>query len=117
MNKNDFSDNIKKWIHLDNQLKEINEQAKHLREQKNELEKEITNYTSSNNLSNPMIQIPGGRLKITNKRTAEPLTFKYLEASLNSIIKNENQVASILDHIREKREIKTVPEIKRFFNN
>jgi uncharacterized coiled-coil DUF342 family protein len=117
MNKTELSDNIKKWVHLDNQLKEINEQVKQLREQKNELEKEITNYTSSNNLSNSIIQIPGGRLKITNKRTPEPLTFKYLETSLGSIIKNEDQVVAIVNHIREKREIKTVPEIKRFFNN
>ena len=117
MNSNNFENQIKQWINLDNKLKEMNEQTKQLREQKNELEKKITNYASSNNLSNSIIQIPGGKLKITNKRISEPLTFKYLENSLGSIIKNENQVVTIVNHIREKRETKNIPEIKRFFNN
>ena len=117
MNSVDFENQIKQWVQIDNKLKEFNEQTKHLREQKNELEKKITNYVSSNNLSNPMIQIPGGRLKITNKRIPEPLTFKYLETSLSGIIKNEKQVTTIVEHIRQKRETKTVAEIKRFFNN
>jgi seryl-tRNA synthetase len=117
MNSNNFENQIKQWVNIDNKLKELNNQTKQLREQKNELEKKITNYTSSNNLSNSIIQIPGGKLKITNKRISEPITFKYLENSLSNIIKNENQVVTIVNHIRENRETKNVAEIKRFFNN
>jgi dihydroorotase len=45
------------------------------------------------------------------------LTFKYLEKTLGEIIKNESQVKLIMEHIKQKREIKVVPEIKRFSAN
>ena len=108
---------VKKWVQLDNQLKQINEKTKELREKRNTLEKNITTYASSNNLSNSTIQISDGKLKFSNTKVPEPLTFKYLEKTLNEVIKNENQVKLIMEHIRQKREIKVVPEIKRFSNN
>jgi seryl-tRNA synthetase len=112
-----FENQIKQWVQLDNQLKELNERTKELREKRNTLEKNITTYATSNNLSNSTVQISDGKLKFTNTRVPEPLTFKYLEKTLSEVIKNENQVKLIMEHIRQKREIKLVPEIKRFSNN
>ena len=108
---------IQQWVQLDNQLKQINEKTKELREKRNSLEKNITSYTSTNNLSNATVQISDGKLKFVNTKVPEPLTFKYLEKTLGEVIKNENQVKIIMEHIRQKREIKVVPEIKRFSNN
>ena len=108
---------IQQWVQLDNQLKQISEKTKELREKRNSLERNITSYVSSNNLSNATIQIGDGKLKFAKTKVPEPLTFKYLEKTLSEVIKNENQVKIIMDHIREKREIKVVPEIKRFYNN
>jgi hypothetical protein len=112
-----FENEIKQWVQLDNQLKELNERTKVLREKRNTLEKNITTYAASNNLSNSTVQISDGRLKFTNTKVPEPLTFKYLEKTLGEVIKNENQVKLIMEHIKQKREIKLVPEIKRFSNN
>jgi hypothetical protein len=112
-----FETQIKQWVQLDNQLKELNERSKDLREKRNTLEKNITGYANSNNLSNSTVQISDGRLKFTNTRVPEPLTFKYLEKTLSEIIKNETQVKLIMEHIKQKREIKVIPEIKRFSNN
>ena len=112
-----FENEIKQWVQLDNQLKELNERTKLLREKRNTLEKNITTYAASNNLSNSTVQISDGRLKFTNTKVPEPLTFKYLEKTLGEVIKNEKQVQLIMDHIKQKREIKLVPEIKRFSNN
>jgi hypothetical protein len=112
-----FDNEIKQWVQLDNQLKELNERTKLLREKRNTLEKNITTYAASNNLSNSTVQISDGRLKFTNTKVPEPLTFKYLEKTLGEVIKNENQVKLIMEHIKQKREIKIVPEIKRFSNN
>jgi len=117
MSSNGFENQIKQWVQLDNQLKELNERTKDLREKRNILEKNITTYASSNNLSNSVVQIGDGKLKFLNTRVAEPLTFKYLEKSLSDVIKNENQVKLIMEHIKQKREIKIIPEIKRFSNN
>lgn len=112
-----FENQIQQWVSLDNQLKQLNEKAKELREKRNSLEQNITNYASSNNLSNAIIQISDGKLKFANTKVPEPITFKYLEKTLGEIIKNEAQVKLIMEHIKQKRNIKIVPEIKRFSNN
>jgi seryl-tRNA synthetase len=112
-----FENQIQQWVQLDNQLKQVNEKTKELREKRNALEQNITKYTSSNNLSNTTVQISDGRLKFANTKVPEPLTFKYLEKTLSEVIKNESQVKLIMEHIRQKREVKVVPEIKRFSNN
>ena len=117
MSSNSFENQIKQWLQLDNKLKEFNDSIKELREKRNTLEKNITDYASSNNLSTSVIQIENSKLKFTNTRVPEPLTFKYLEKTLSEVIKNENQVKLIMEHIKQKREIKIISEIKRFSNN
>jgi seryl-tRNA synthetase len=112
-----FESQIQQWVSLDNQLKTLNEKTRELREKRNNLEDEITKYASSNNLSTTTVKISDGKLRFANTRVPEPLTFKYLERVLSEVIKNENQVKQIMEHIRQKREIKVVPEIKRFSNN
>ena len=112
-----FEGQIQQWVQIDNQLKQINEKAKDLREKRNTLEQNITTYAASNNLTNSTVQISDGKLKFANTKVQEPLTFKYLEKTLNDVIKNESQVKLIMEHIKQKREIKIVPEIKRFSNN
>ena len=112
-----FENQIKQWVQLDNQLKELNDRTRELREKRNALEQNITNHVSSNNLSNSVFKIGDGKLKFVNTKVPEPLTFKYLEKSLGEIIKNESQVQLIIEHLKQKRAIKVVPEIKRFSNN
>ena len=112
-----FESKIQQWVSLDNQLKTLNQQVKELRDKRNTIEENITSYASTNNLSNANINISDGRLKITNTRVAEPITLKYLEKTLGDVIKNESQVKLIMEHIKQKRAIKIVPEIKRFSNN
>jgi hypothetical protein len=112
-----FENQIQQWVSIDNQLKQINEKVRELREKRNTLEQNITSYASSNNLSNASIKISDGKLKFANTRVPEPITFKYLEKTLGEVIKNESQVKLIMEHIKQKRNIKIVPEIKRFSNN
>ena len=112
-----FENQIQQWVSVDNQIKQLNEKVKEMREKRNMLEQNITNYASSNNLSNATIKISDGRLKFTNTRVTEPITLKYLEKTLGEVIKNESQVQLIMEHIKQKRNIKIIPEIKRFSNN
>ena len=112
-----FENQIQQWVSLDNQLKQLNEKVKDLRDKRNNLEENITSYASENNLSNATVKISDGKLKFTNTKVQEPLTFKYLEKTLGEVIKNESQVKLIMDHLKQKRAVKIVPEIKRFSNN
>jgi hypothetical protein len=112
-----FEGQIQQWVQIDNQLKQLNDKAKELRDKRNLLEQNITTHAFSNNLSDSTVKISDGRLKFVNTKVQEPLTFKYLEKTLSEIIKNESQVKLMMEHIRQKRAVKTVPEIKRFSNN
>jgi seryl-tRNA synthetase len=112
-----FENQIQQWVSIDNHLKQLNEKTKELREKRNVLEENINSHVTNNNLSNATIKISDGRLKFTNTRIPEPLTFKYLEKTLSEVIKSETQVKLIIEHIKQKRIIKTVPEIKRISNN
>ena len=112
-----FDSQIQQWVQLDNQLKKLNDTAKELRDRRNTLAANITGYAEKNNLSNANIRISDGRLKITKTRVAEPLTFKYVERVLGDVIKNETHVNAIMEHLKNKRDIKVMTEIKRFSNN
>jgi septal ring factor EnvC (AmiA/AmiB activator) len=112
-----FENKIQQWVQIDNQLKKLNEEIKQLRDQRNSLETNLTSYAKTNNMSDKTIKIDNDKLKFVDTKVAEPLTFKYLEKTLGEIIKNETQVQLIMEHIKQKRTIKVVPEIKRFSSN
>jgi hypothetical protein len=112
-----FEQQVQQWTAIDNQLKRLNEQTKQLREKRAIMSKSITSYAVNHGISSSGIKISDGTLKIVSTRVPEQLTFKYLERSLSKIIKNENQVKQILDHVKANREITIVPEIKRYSND
>ena len=112
-----FEKQIQDWVSIDNQLKIFNDKVKELREKRHTLTNSLSKYAENNHLANSAIEISDGKLKFVNTRVSEPLTFKYLEKTLSEIIKSETQVKQIMEHIKSKRDIKLVPEIKRFNNN
>ena len=112
-----FENKIQQWVQLDTELKKLNEQVRQLREQRNSLESNLTTYAKTNNISDKTIKVNNDKLKFVDTKVLEPLTFKYLEKTLGEIIKNESQVQLIMEHIKQKRTVKVVPEIKRFSSN
>jgi hypothetical protein len=112
-----FEQQIQQWVSIDNQIRVLNDKIKELRDKKTNLSSNLTDYAKENNLSNATIQISDGKLKFASTKVQTPLTFKYLEKSLGDIIKNDSQVKQIVEYIKNNREMKVVPEIKRFSNN
>ena len=112
-----FQENIKKWVQLDSQLKNLNDKSKEIRGQRNELSDGIFDFVDDNNLSTSTIKITDGRLKFAQNKQTAPITLGFLEGCLNDIIKNEEQVTHIMEYIKQKREVKIVPDIKRYYNN
>jgi hypothetical protein len=112
-----FEQQIQQWVLIDNQLKSYNEKIKELREKKTLISQQINTHIEDNELNNAAIKISDGQLKFVKIKETQPLTFKYLETCLSEIIKNEDQVKKIVEYIKNKREIKYIPEIKRFYNN
>ena len=112
-----FENKIQQWVQIDNQLKMLNEQVKQLREQRNSLETNLTAYAKTNQLADKTVKVNNDKLKFVDTKVPEPLTFKYLEKTLGEIIKNDTQVQLIMEHIRQKRAVKVVQEIKRYSSN
>jgi predicted transcriptional regulator len=112
-----FEQQIQQWVEIDNQMKTLNDKMKELRDKKNTLSDKINSHISNSQLNNSSIKITDGQLKFITIKDTQQLTFKYLETCLSEIIKNEEQVKKIIEYIKNKREIKYIPEIKRLYNN
>lgn len=85
-----------------------------MREQRNALETHLVDYARGNGLDGAPITLNREKIKFAESRVTEPLTFKYLERSLGEIIRDESKVKLIVEHVKQKREVRVVPEIKRF---
>jgi len=112
-----FEQQIQQWVTIDNQMKILNDKMKELRDKKNNISQEINTYIETSQLSDASVKISDGQLKFIKVKETQQLTFKYLETCLSEIIKNEEQVKKIIEYIKNKREVKYVPEIKRLYNN
>ena len=108
---------VQQWVSVDNQIRVLTEKIHELRDNKNNIGENLTSYISSNDLKNATIQISDGKLKFVTTKVTAPLTFKYVEKTLGEVIKNEKQVQQIVNYLKQKRETKLVPEIKRISNN
>ena len=69
----------------------------------------------TNNLNNATVQISDGRLRFVNSKQTAPITLKYIEQCLGECIGNKEQVELIINYIKEKREVKYLPDIKRYY--
>jgi len=112
-----FDKQIQKWIELDNKLKKINNEIKTTREMKNDLESSIMGIVANKKLLNTSVSIIDGRLRFVETKSTNPLSLTFVEQCLHEIIPNTSQVQHILKYIKEKREIKINPEIKRYYNS
>ncbi len=107
---------IQKWVELDNEIKNANEEIKDIRTEKSIINDEIIEIIQEKQLLKATVNITDGKLRfVTTKQTA-PITLSYLEKCLKEIITNEAQVEKIMTYIKNKRETKTFTEIKRVYN-
>lgn len=112
-----FEQTIQQWLLLDNQIKKYNENLKELRTKRENIEQKLSQHALNNNLMNSVIKTTDSKLKFVNTKITSPLTFKYIEKTLGEIIKNTEQVNTIVNYIKNNREHKVVPELKRYYNN
>lgn len=112
-----FDKQIQKWIEMDNKIKKINAELKTSRELKNNIETSIMETVNNKKLLNTSLSLPNGRLRFVETKTTNPISLTFIEKCLNDLIPNKSQVQHILKYMKDKREIKTNPEIKRYYNS
>jgi len=84
-----------------------------IRDNKNKLTDEICQYIKTNNLYEKNIELSDGVIKMYEKKDYSPLTYTYIEESLNKIISNKEHVEYIIKYLKENRQIKTSSDIKK----
>ena len=112
-----FEESIQKWVSLDNQLRSLQDKTKQIRDDKNNIENGIIKYVDTHNLQNSVVKISDGKLKFTMVKQTNPLTLKYVDECLGKCIKNPEQVKLIMNYIKDSRNSKIIPDIKRFYAN
>ena len=113
---NEFTNMIKEWVTIDNELRELSFKSKSLREKRNNVNNNVIKYIETNNLDNAIIKISDGTLKFNYTNISQPLTFKYINECLNDITNDKNQVEAIINYIKNKRNVKSIMDIKRNYN-
>ena len=73
-----FEQHIQQWVSIDNQMKQLTDKIKELRDKKNTLNDTIFNHVDNSNLNNATIQISDGKIKFIKTKDTQCLTFKYL---------------------------------------
>ena len=74
----DFKEQIQNWVDADNKIKQLNDDLKKLRDNKNIITTNIMSYIETNNLTNPTIKIGNGLLKVVSIKETQPLYFRTI---------------------------------------
>ena len=110
-----FQDRIKQWVELDNQVKILNDQAREIRNERNNVSDEIVAFVDQNNLDKAVIEISDGALKFGKTKQSSSLTLKFVKKCLTDCITNEQTVNQLIEYMKSKREIKIKNDIKRSY--
>jgi len=107
---------IKRWVELDNKIKESAEEVRDIRTEKSVINDEILEIIEEKHLEKATVNISDGKLRFVAAKHTAPLTLAYVEKCLSELITNSKQVEQIMTYIKKNRETKTTMEIKRVYN-
>ena len=107
---------IKRWVELDNRIKETSDEVRDIRTEKAVINDEILEIIEEKKLEKATVNITDGKLRFVATKHTAPLTLAYIEKCLGELITNGKQVEQIMSYIKKNRESKTTMEIKRVYN-
>ncbi len=113
----EFQNNIKQWVTIDNNIKTLSENLKDLKTERSQISDNILNFVEQENLNTTTIQINDGALKFTKTKQTSNLTLSYVKECLEKCISNEDDINTIMNVIKTSRESKYSNEIKRSYKN
>ena len=110
-----FESSIQSWVAIDNQIKTLSDRLKELRAERNDIGENIIAYVETNELSNAVVKISDGKLRFGTSRQTAPLTLRHVEECLNKCISDGEKVSAIMKYIKDTRDVKENPDIKRSY--
>ena len=110
--KRQLIENVKGWISIDNEIKELQKELKEKRKEKKMYTTNLVDIMKTNNVD--CFDIKNGKLIYTKKKIRAPLSKKHLFSSLSNYFKNNKDIIDELgNYILNSREEKIKENIKR----
>lgn len=102
----EFVQAVKKYLEVDDQLREIKEKTKNLNLEKKQQEEYILTYLQS--LNEQIVDVPNGKLKRNVSKTQLPLKKEIIQKALTEMVGDANKATAMTDQI-----IKSRPTVER----
>jgi hypothetical protein len=119
--QNQLKEYIKKYVSLDNFIKEQNAKLSEYREMKRSVEDNILYTIKAYNLKDIEINLPDGKLQYTEKEIHSTLSIQFLKNALinyysektHNMVQANQQAEVLLEYILDQREKRIEPALKR----
>ena len=112
MEKELLVENIREWLRLDNELKELQQAAKERRQRKKELTINLVDVMKTNEID--CFDVTGGKLIYSVNKTRASLSKKHLLQALSTFFKDEpERVSDLSSFILNSREEQIKETIRR----
>jgi hypothetical protein len=102
----EFVSNVKKYLEVDDKIRELRDQNKKLIQEKKQKEEFILNYLQQ--VDEKMIDVPDGKLRRNVSKTQAPLKKETIHKALTDIMGDATKALDITDKI-----IKSRPTVER----
>ena len=101
-----FRVNVKEWLDVDEQIRELEKQIKELKATRNKkLEPKITGFMRSFNISD--LNTDSGKLRCNERNTRAPVSKKSIKESLEKVLTSTEQIDTAMDEIYLNRQVIT----------
>jgi hypothetical protein len=110
----EFVENVKKYLLIDDKIKQLKEESKKLATDKKEREEFILNYLQ--NIDENVIDVHDGKLRRNISKTTAPLKKETIQNTLNIILGDVNKATMITQEIIKSRPIVERVTLKRTKN-
>jgi hypothetical protein len=102
----EFVESVKRYLEVDDKLKEIKEKTKNLNTEKKQKEEFILNYLQT--IDEKVIDVADGKLRRNISKTQAPLKKETIQKALIDIVGDANKATAITEQI-----IKSRPTVER----
>lgn len=110
-----FKNNIKEWVSIDDQIKDLQKQIKLFKQAKKDKEEFILEYLT--NINENQIQISDGKLIKNVSKTKAPLKNEMITDTLIEVLKDDKEAFKITEMIMLKRPMTERINLKRTHNH
>ena len=108
---NEFIQNVKKWLEIDDTIKEIRVKTKLLTSEKKEKEQYILDYLQE--IDEKVIDVPNGKLRRNVTKSQAPFKKETIQQALVEITGDLSKATALTEHIIKSRPIVQRINLKR----